>query len=65
MGSVVDAVYTVKVNAPLGVDVTVSPNTLVFSGETRHRHLRLRLAELRPLLLTALGQLNGLMEVTL
>lgn len=35
VGSVVDAVYTVKVNAPPGIAVTVSPTTLVFSAENK------------------------------
>ncbi|KAG4950760.1 hypothetical protein JHK82_045711 [Glycine max] len=35
VGSEVDVVYTVKVNAPPGVGVGVSPSTLVFSGENK------------------------------
>ncbi|KAK7294461.1 hypothetical protein RJT34_17350 [Clitoria ternatea] len=35
VGSSVDAVYTVKVNAPSGVDVSVSPSKLVFSAENK------------------------------
>ncbi|XP_050208956.1 subtilisin-like protease SBT1.4 [Mercurialis annua] len=35
VGSSVDAVYDVKVNAPENVDITVSPSTLVFSAENQ------------------------------
>lgn len=35
VGDSVDAVYTVKVNAPFGVDVSVSPSKLVFSSENK------------------------------
>ncbi|XP_061342873.1 subtilisin-like protease SBT1.4 [Gastrolobium bilobum] len=35
VGSSADAVYTVKVNAPPGVDVSVSPSKLVFSAENK------------------------------
>nr|KYP50483.1 Subtilisin-like protease [Cajanus cajan] len=35
VGSEVDAVYTVKVSAPPGVAVSVSPSTLVFSGGSK------------------------------
>ncbi|KAJ1407079.1 Peptidase S8/S53 domain [Sesbania bispinosa] len=35
VGSSADAVYTVKVNAPTGVDVSVSPSKLVFSAENK------------------------------
>lgn len=35
VGGYVDAVYTVKVNSPFGVDVSVSPSKLVFSGENK------------------------------
>lgn len=35
VGSNVDAVYNVTVNAPPGVDVSVSPSELVFSGENK------------------------------
>lgn len=35
VGKNVDAVYIVKVNAPPGVDVSVSPTKLVFSGENK------------------------------
>ncbi|KAK7349307.1 hypothetical protein VNO77_06573 [Canavalia gladiata] len=35
VGSSVGAVYTVKVNAPPGVDVSVSPSKLVFSAENK------------------------------
>lgn len=35
VGSSVDAVYTVKLNAPSGVGVSVSPSKLVFSAENK------------------------------
>lgn len=37
VGNSEDAVYRVKVNAPPGIDVVVSPSELVFSGENKTR----------------------------
>jgi len=48
VGSVVDAVYTVKVNAPPGVGVTVSPNTLVFSGENKTQGFEVAFSRVKP-----------------
>ncbi|KAJ7963298.1 Subtilisin-like protease [Quillaja saponaria] len=35
VGSSIDAVYTVKVNAPRGVEISVSPSKLVFNSESQ------------------------------
>ncbi|WVZ25539.1 hypothetical protein V8G54_004083 [Vigna mungo] len=48
VGSVVDAVYTVKVNAPPGVAVTVSPSTLVFSGENKTQAFEVAFSRITP-----------------
>lgn len=58
VGSVVDAVYTVKVNAPPGVDVTVSPNTLVFSGENKTQAFEVAFSRVTPATSDSFGSIE-------